>query len=211
MYEKTTENTPGRRMRIWSGRIARTYCRGYIYSLGNIQAIVSSCTGYTQKIRRKHKDGFWFRILKETKGTVNSVEFLIYLTIVLFLLFGGVDYFVTQVQLSMLEHTKDYYVDRMRLEGNLTDELKNELKNELENKGFTNIEITVVDNWGTPVNSTQIITRNVDDINASILELRLKASPKFVPFMFGRLIGINEDTNFYFMVKGKVLSEKPIF
>lgn len=199
-----------RRTRLWFSRNVGIDCWGYCNSLGNLWAIDNSYKKYTHKIGRKYKGSIRFRSLKDDKGAINSVEFLVYLTIILFLLFGGVDYYVTQVQLSGLEHIKDYYTDRMRIEGNLTEEARTELKTNLEKKDYKNIEINVLNNDGTAIDKTTVVTRNIDNPTTSILELQIKATPKFVPFMFGRFIGVKEDENFYFMVKGKVLSEKPM-
>jgi len=126
------------------------------------------------------------------------------------MIYGGVDYYVTQTQHDALEHIKDYYTDRMRIEGNLTDEARVELYSLLTEKGFKNIQINVFNNEGHAIDSTEIITRNADNPLLSVMELQIRATPQFVPFMLGRLIGVQEDENFYFMVKGKVLSEKPM-
>lgn len=192
---------------LWISRNAFINCWGYYNSLSNILKIISAYKKHTHRIRRKVKRGFRYRPIGE-KGAINSIEFLIYLTIILFLLFGGVDYYVTQLQLSGLEHIKDYYMDRIRIEGHLTQEARTELVTSLDNRGYKDITINVKDNVGNDI--TESITRNTEDAVSSIIELEIKASPKFTPFMFGRLIGVKEDENFYFLVKGKVLSEKPM-
>lgn len=206
MNEKTAKR---RKWLFFSGN-ASAYCWGYCDSLGNIQPIDNTNKKHAQRLNRKYKRSVGIRLIDD-KGAINSVEFLIYLTIILFLMFGGVDYYVTQVQLSGLEHVKDYYTDRMRIEGNLTEEARIELQTNLEEKGYKNIEINVKNDIGVAIDETSIVTRNVDDVASSVMELQIKASPKFAPFMFGRLIGVKEDENFYFKVKGKVLSEKPMF
>lgn len=210
MNAKTDKNFNKRRKRLFLRGNAGSDCWGYSNSLSNLRTAPDSDPKYTQKFSRKHQRNIGFRFIKDVAGAVNSAEFLIYVTIIVFLLFGGVDYYVTQTQHDSLEHIKDYYTDRMRIEGNLTEEARTELYNLLSDRGYKNIHINVLNDAGNEIDSADIITRNADNPTYSVMELQIRVTPKFVPFMLGRMIGVKEDENFYFMVKGKVLSEKPM-
>lgn len=138
-----------------------------------------------------------------------TIEFLILLPFILFITFGGTDYFVTQVQQDQIEHIKSYYLDRMKIEGTLTDNDRTSLYNELVKHGFNTIDISAMDAYGTSLDSSTILVRNIDDPDQSKMIFEIQASPKFKPFMFGKLLGISPDGNFYFKVGGETLSEKP--
>lgn len=159
----------------------------------------------TRNIGGKHKGHNKFRALaNNVSGNVGSIEFLILLPIILFVIFGSIDYYVTQMQYNHLEKIKNYYVDRMKIEGTLSNDAYNEL-NTLLNDNFHDYEI-VVSNSGD-----NIAYRNIEEPSEAKMFLEIKASPKFKPFVFGRLLGIKEDDSFFFVLKGETLSEKPYF
>lgn len=160
-----------------------------------------------RKSGRKHRKGFRVRILNQ-KGT-SSLEFLIYFVLIVFILFAGVDYFVTLTRIQMVEHEKNFYLDRIKIEGVLTDNSRQQMFTGLTEMGFKNIEITTQKHDGTILDGETPVYRNIAYPNDSLIELTVKAEPKEEPFLFGRLLGSNTDKTFYIEKKGAVLSEKP--
>lgn len=148
------------------------------------------------------------RLLKNNNGSAMSIEFLILLPIILFLIFGGTDYLVTQVQYDQIEHLKVFYLDRMKIDGTLTDDDRTKLFNKLTVQGYSNIMITATDANGDALDSTTVLVRNIDNPDNSKLVLNIIATPKFKPFMFGQLLGATPTSDFYFNVGGETLSEK---
>lgn len=129
--------------------------------------------------------------------------------IIAFLLFGGVDYYVTQVEYDQLEHMKSYYLDQMKMNGTLTDDVKSDIYNRLTTKGYKNIVIEATDGNGNPIDSSNIIVRNVENPAASTMNIDIKATPPLQPFFTGKILGINSSSGFYFDVGDPTLSEQP--
>lgn len=150
-------------------------------------------------------------LLKCEKGLVNSIEFLIYITIILFLLFGGMDYYITETQHDMLEHIKDYYLNRLKLEGRITDDLRRDMYDRLDSIGFKDITIGVFDYEGNRLDSSMTKVRNIEEVDKSVMKLVISVKPKYKPFLFGKLLGLEENDEFFFKVGGEVLSERPMF
>lgn len=144
--------------------------------------------------------------IKNQNGGVNSIEFIIYFTIIVFIMFSGVDYYVAQTRYSILEQLKERSLDRMRIEGWLSESDQDQIITKLEDMGYSNIEIEgslegVLD---------EPITRNVVSSELSIVSLAITAKPKEKPFLFGGLVGAKEDGEFIIKVRGEVLSERPL-
>jgi len=134
---------------------------------------------------------------------------LIYIPLIAFILFNGVDYYITSVQHNNLENRKNYYLDIMRIEGTYSSSLDQLIQTELDNMGFENIDVlaTTYNDFDA---STMHVYRNIDNPAESRMKLTIEASPKFTPFVFGRLLGVTEDDEFKFVVKGEALSERPV-
>lgn len=74
--------------------------------------------------------------------------------------------------------------------------------------GFEKIQVTATTYNDYDLN-TLYVYRNIDNPSESRMKLEIIASPKFTPFAFGRLLGVKEDDEFLFVVKGEALSERP--
>lgn len=128
-----------------------------------------------------------------------------------FILFGGLDYYITEVQYNTVEETANFYLSKMKFAGTLYDEDRLGIIEELQEKGFKNIKITAKDSFGNNLTSENVIVRNTEKVTESTLYLEVLAEPATVPFIFGRLIGVKEEEKFYFRVNRRTLSEKPSF
>ena len=80
-------------------------------------------------------------IIKNQSGGVNSIEFIIYFTIIVFIMFSGVDYYVAQARYGIMEQLKEQALDRMRIDGWLPESDQDSIVTKLESMGYSNIEI----------------------------------------------------------------------
>lgn len=132
-------------------------------------------------------------------------EFLIVLTLVLFFLFTGVDYYVVLAQHQMAEHTMHYYLERVRLEGFLTTADEEEMKTKFNSIGLPIESISCPrQSWGNPR-----VLRKPRNLNASRITMTVTCKPEQRPLLIGRLIGGNTaPDSFRIRVGGSVLSER---
>lgn len=169
-----------------------------------------SFKNFTRNLGREYNKGFK-RLLNSTEGFISTVEFLLWLIVIMFVLFGGIDYYITEVQHNMVEETTNFYLSKMKFAGTLYDSDKWDLINELDEKGFKNINVSATDGYGNELSSDTIIVRDTEDLTASVLFLEVKAEPHTKPFMFGRLLGAKEEDDFYFKVDRRSISERPAY
>lgn len=204
-----------RRRRLWDNRNANNCISGCINRIYRFTEtyIRCICSNARKKCNANERDKK-FGLLKDIRGSVTSIELLIYIPIICFILFNGVDYYLTSVQHNNLENRKNYYLDVMRIEGTFSGELEAKIVAELGSMGLTNITIEATKISGgtdVPVYSDEYVYRNVNKPEEARMKLIIEAVPKFKPFIFGRLLGVNEGDDFKFVVKGEALSEKPYF
>lgn len=169
---------------------------------------------YAQNFYRKNERYKKFGLLSDIRGGVTSIEVLIYVPIIAFLLFNGVDYYLTSVQHNNLENRKNFYLDVIRIEGTYTSELDSQIRAELNAMGFKDVDIDVSRKSGGTnfgLMSGEYVYRNIDEPDESRIFLSIKAKPNFQPFILGRLLGVKEDDSFMFVVKGEALSEKSYY
>lgn len=133
---------------------------------------------------------------------------MFYFTIFVFIVFGTVDYYITEVQHNIVEEATNYYLNRMKFLGTLYESDKVTLINELSNKGFKNLEVIATDGYGNTLDDNTIIFRNSEEPTSSTLILYVKAEPYSRPFIFGKLLGAEEKEKFYFNVKRRSISER---
>lgn len=134
-----------------------------------------------------------------------------YFTIFIFIIFGGVDYYITEVQHTIVEEATNFYLSKMKFAGTLYDDDRINLVKELSDKGFKNINISAKDGYGNELNSDTIIVRDVENLTGSTLYLEVKAEPHTKPFIFGKLLGVKEREEFYFKVDRRSMSERPSY
>ncbi|WP_459195610.1 hypothetical protein [Wukongibacter baidiensis] len=134
---------------------------------------------------------------------------MLWTTIIVFIIFGGIDYYIVEKQLNDIEEIKAHYLSQMKVSGVYSRSLKMDMEKELVNKGLDDIQINATDGYDMDITDGDVIFRNVDDVKKSTIKLTIKAKPKIEPFIFGRLIGAEEDEEFYFSVKGRTVSERP--
>lgn len=206
MDKKTIKRPRG----LWSNRNVTVDCWSCNAFWLYLKRIDWSFKKNTYKRSRKHKRSFSLRLLKDERGN-GSIEFLILLPIILFMIFGSVDYYITQMQYNHLENTKNYYTNVMKIQGTLTNTDLVDLNYVLHHTGFKNIHISARDYNNTELDE-KIIYRNTEKPNTSRMSLLIKAEPSFEPFAFGKLLGTKDSEigdGFYFLVKGDTLSERP--
>ena len=198
--------------RLWNSRNAFYNCRSITLKFSNFWEIVGSFKTVAQSSSKKYNRGNSFRPLKDKNGSAGSLEFLILLPIILFIIFGSIDYYITQMQYNHLENIKNYYTNIMKVQGTLTDEDLNKLVTELDKSGFKESSIDMLGYNETDIRG-RIVYRNIEKPDEARMSLIIKTQPKFEPFIFGRLLGEkgDEDGFFYFWVKGDALSEKSYY
>lgn len=133
---------------------------------------------------------------------ITTTGFLIYATVFIFLVFGSVDYWLTMKKIDQLDHGKEYYLDRSKLEGYLSIADENTLLSNLTAAKYTDIQIicTAKESAGDAR-----ILRNVDDLSASEISLRIINKPNPQPFLFGMAIGNGTPDEVYFDLEGSAL------
>lgn len=150
-------------------------------------------------------------VLKSTSGLASTVGFLIWFSIITFLLFGGVDYFITEIQFNNIEEINNFYMSKAQMEGNLGYNDRQLMFEELTRQGLIDIEIDLKDAYGNILGTDDIIVRDIESPRDSQMTLSIMARPEIEPFIFGRLLGVEVDEKFFFHVEGRVLSERPDF
>lgn len=144
------------------------------------------------------------KLLQNRRG-IASVEFLIYACLISFMIFGTIDYWITQQRVNQVEYLKNYYLDRVRLEGRLTLEDEASLMGRLTAAKFSDIviETTAKESQGQPR-----VLRNTDDLDGSEVYLKIKCKPIPQPFIVAQLIGSGAPGPFVINVSGRALSER---
>ncbi len=143
-------------------------------------------------------------MIKDQRGSVLSVEFLIVTTMVVILAFGAMDYWLIQVKAQHAEHIKNYYLDRMRVEGHLTATDEVGLLDRFEDAGFKSV---VLEGTVASLGAARVL-RNVADPTTSEVALRVKVQPNTKPFLMGRLLRVDSEGEFEIVVAGRALSER---
>jgi len=191
--------------RKWSrciGRIIDYWNRNYRHWWSDLCSTARTTAKSTQaSIRGYQKRNK--RLLKDQFGGVTSIEFLIYFTLFVFIIFAGVDYYTTEVQYSFMEDTNEHYLSQMRFQGEITDTQIALIQDELENRGFKEVQVNAYNAYNN------VVYRDTGNPANSILRLEISAKPVNTPFIFGRLLGSAEDGEVVYTVKGRGLSEKP--
>ena len=135
-------------------------------------------------------------MFKNQRGQA-TVEFLIVSLLLFAILFGAVDYWAAMVRIQQAEHIKNYYLDRVRLEGYLSPDNQIELTNKIENLGF---KVKTIESPPTPVKRTLDFSNGYPDVH-----LKIETEFKQNPFMLGAFLG--RENNLKPKFSGKVLSE----
>lgn len=133
------------------------------------------------------------------RGSVLSVDFLISGVLIIFLVFGSTDYWLVQVKLQQAEHIKNYYLDRIRVEGCLTGTDRANMVNSFNAVGFT---VVNVDAPTTPV------LRDVARPENSEVWLKVDVQLNQRTFVLGTLLGMTQSGLLTFRLAGRELSEK---
>ncbi len=191
-------------------RITDNYSRSSSSSGNCAKICYRPFKSFTRKNCRKYNEGFK-RLLKGTEGFMSTIEFMLWFTIIIFVLFGGVDYYITEVQHNIVEETTNFYLSKMRFAGTLYDDDKQNIIGELSERGFKNISVSATNGYGCELSDDTIIVRDVEDLTASVLFLEVKAEPFTKPFMFGKLLGAKEEDDFYFKIDRRAISERPAY
>lgn len=137
------------------------------------------------------------------KGFV-TVEFLIVGMLIFFLVFVGTDFWIVQVRQQAAEHLKNYYLDRVRVEGYLSTADENEMVARFQGAGCEVVNINAPrESRGDPR-----VLRNTDDLAESEVRLEVEARPRPRPFTLGMLIGSGPPGDYTIKVGGRALSER---
>jgi len=133
-----------------------------------------------------------------------TVEFLIYFMLFTFLMFGAVDYYIIQTRHQLAEHVKDYYLDRISVEGYLTVNDEADMLDKFQDVGITVVEVDAPrESQGHPR-----ILRDNSNPSASEVWLKVTGTPKEKPLLLGRLLGAEPPGEIQIVVGGRKLSER---
>lgn len=142
-------------------------------------------------------------MLRDEAGS--AVDFLIVSTLIFFLIFAGVDYYVALAQHQIAEHIMHYYLERVRVEGFLTSSDEAEMVSKFSSVGMT------VESISCPRQSRgdARVLRNPQNPDASRITMTITLKPAQRPFLVGTLIGGSAAPSTYrIRVGGSVLSER---
>lgn len=142
--------------------------------------------------------------LKNQEG-YGTIEFILLFAIIVFMLFSGVDYYVAQARYGILEQIKEESLDRMRVEGWLTYTEQNAIQTKLENMGYS--DIVIEGSLEGAISSP--VARDVKNSELAFVTLTITAKPKETPFLFGKLVGSEQEGEYVIKVGGEALSERP--
>lgn len=142
--------------------------------------------------------------MRDERGSVLSMEFLMITILLLVLAFGGSDYWLIQTEMQQAEHLKNYYLDRMRVEGYLSSADEADMLDRFADAGFT---VTSIEGLRESQGDPRVL-RNVLDPTTSEVYLRVEAAPEIKPFLMGRLLGQGSSEGFVIRVAGRALSER---
>lgn len=135
-------------------------------------------------------------VFRNEKGQA-TVDFLVISLLLFAILFGAVDYWVAMVRIQQGEHVKNFYLDRVRLEGTLLPQDQTELKAAFSRIGFNVVEVDAPPD------------RVIREIGWSteLPEVWLNVTTEFCqePFMMGLFLG--KENKLQPQFKGRVLSE----
>lgn len=136
-------------------------------------------------------------MVKNERGQA-SIELLIIALLFFMVIFGAFDYWTTMIRIQQAEHIKNYYLDRVRLQGMLTDQDRADLENKFDQIGFN---ITTID---SPPGR---VTRSLDIEEGNYPDVWLQITTEFKerPFMLGTFLGKENTLTPEF--KGRALSE----
>lgn len=127
--------------------------------------------------------------------------------ILTFLVFAGLDYWVLMSKHQYAEHLVHRYLQRMSVEGYLTEADENALKDDFANAGFSRSDL-IIEGQRQSEGEPRIL-RNPADVNASTVSLRVSARPVPEPLFIGNLIGGTvPGGSFRIVVGDQALSER---
>lgn len=126
------------------------------------------------------------QFIQDNRGQAISADFIIVGLILIVLMFGCIDYWVTEANLQQAEHIKNYYLDRSRITGGLSSEDRINMTSSLDKCGFTVSSISAPDEGS--------VKRDLDNLGI-IPEVWLNVHIKFKnqPFLIGSFLGVNND------------------
>jgi hypothetical protein len=133
-----------------------------------------------------------------------TVEFLIVGMMVFFLVFVGTDFWIIQTKQQACEHLKNYYLDRVRVEGYLSAADESEMAARFQNAGCPVVSVSAP----RESQGDSRVLRNTGDPTDSEVWLYVEACPAVQPFVMGGLIGSAPSGEFTIKVGGRALSER---
>ena len=143
-------------------------------------------------------------MIRDNRG-YTTAEFLFYFALFIFMIFGAVDYWLTMKKVDQVDHLKEYNLTRAKLEGYLSIADENDLVSKLATAGYTDVQVfsNAKESDGSPR-----ILRNVDDMAANEVSLRVRCKPTPKPFLFGISIGSGDPGEVHFDLEGSALVER---
>ena len=150
----------------------------------------------------------WF---KSNNSGYASAEMLVVIGIFMFLVFGAVDYWTIMVKVGQVDNLKEYYLDRVRLEGRLSSHDEAEFSQKLTDILYEDIQITAVrTSDGSSIKESDgadRVLRNTINIDESEISFNVRCKPNPQPFFAGVLLG-KIKTDFYIERGGRAISER---
>ncbi len=151
-----------------------------------------------------------FGFLRDERGSI--VDFLITCTLIVFMLFAGVDYFTQVAQYQIAQHIMRYYLERARVEGYLTSTDESQIISKFAQAQMTVTSSDILVTNPVLGNITGPLERDADNANNddyAEIDLTIEYKPDQQPFVFGELIGVSapSSSTYHPKVGGSVLSE----
>lgn len=141
--------------------------------------------------------------LKKQKGFAVSLDFIIVFILIFLVVWGFSDYWLNYLKIQQGEHIKNKYLDRVKLEGWLTEQDAANMIKEYEDLGF---EVSAINEPRTAMGTR--IRRALPGETASISEQEvwLTVKVKLTPsFLLGKFFNDQEELQITY--KGTALSE----
>lgn len=132
---------------------------------------------------------------------------------VIFLIFTCVDFFVLFANYQIAKHISYYYLERVRVEGCLTQSDENEMRNKYESVKLNIEDLQVTDSEGNVCRGEYGVVVEKDPVepDKSKIEMKITLKPLIRPLLTAASIGRmpdNPGSEFRIKVGGAVLSEK---
>lgn len=165
--------------------------------------------GFTRSNFRQSNQYYEYRLLDQ-QGSA-GISFLIVSTLIFFILFISVDYFVLFANHQIAKHVMYYHLERIRVEGWLPQDEEQAIRDKYADAGLEVEDISCMNGLNSAKESAggTVVYKDPENPDASKIELKITLKPEQRPLVSATLIGADAAADdFRIKVGGMVLSEK---